>query len=65
MRAKSVRIAVVIAAAFAAFVLYLCLSLTDITPFFLAAVFTASACAARPAPKGKFAAVKLSTQKNE
>ena len=65
MRAKSVRIAVVIAAAFAAFVFYLCLSLTDITPFFLAAVFTAAACVARPAPKGKFAAVKLSARKNE
>jgi hypothetical protein len=65
MRAKSVRIAVIIAAAFAAFVIYLCLSLTDITPFFLGTVFAAAACVVRPAPKGRFASVKLATQKNE
>ncbi len=66
MKAKNVRVAVVLAAALSAFVLYLCLSITDITPVFIAVLFTAAAAAALTIPAARaFVSVKLSTQKTE
>jgi hypothetical protein len=55
----------VLAAAFAAFAVYLCLSLTDITPFFLAVTFAVSVLAVVSAAACAFSSIKRCTQKNE
>ncbi len=65
MKAKSIQVVIILAAAFTAFAIFLCLSLTDLAPFILMVTFMASACLIKAPMPCVFVSLKLRTQKNE
>jgi hypothetical protein len=65
MKARSIHRIIVIASIFASFVIYLCVSLADIMPFFFIIALCAVSVALDKLVNRGFTAIKLYTQKAE
>lgn len=65
MKARNIKRILILASVFAAFVVYLCACLVNITPFFFFVTFCAATIALFGFLNRAFAAVKLYTQKTE
>ncbi len=65
MKARSIQKVLIVASMFVSFVIYLCVSVADITPFFFIVALCVMALALDRLINRAFTAVKLFTQKAE
>lgn len=65
MKARSIHKILIVASLFASFIIYLCVSVGDITPFFFVTLLSVVSLALDKLINRGFSAVKVYTQKTE